>query len=151
MEEGIAPNLNGQSTHSRLGSSGSTATAPGRVLDPVEAIVRCAVRAAEHTVVVGRVVIRNRHLMADAAPVVRRHKEIAAEWAGPRSPEPGRCLFQDRPSSGRTAIAEMRGGCPDSEFTLAGGAWTTEGVRPVAHVVGQAHYPLDPRIDDPFA
>lgn len=54
----------------------------GATLDPVEAVVRCAVRGAEHTVVEGRILVRDRQLVADAAgPIVLRHAQIARAWA----------------------------------------------------------------------
>jgi cytosine/adenosine deaminase-related metal-dependent hydrolase len=55
--------------------------AAGAVLDPVEAAVRCAIRRAAHTVVEGRVLVRDGHLVLDASDVVKRHREVAAEWA----------------------------------------------------------------------
>jgi len=53
----------------------------GAVLDPVEGTVRCAVRAAAHTVVEGRTLVRDGRLIADATGVVRRHRAVAGEWA----------------------------------------------------------------------
>ncbi len=53
----------------------------GAVLDPVEASIRCAVRGARHTVVEGRVLVRDGRLVADPGAVVDRHRAIAAEWA----------------------------------------------------------------------
>ncbi len=53
----------------------------GAVLDPVEAVVRCAVRLAKHTVVEGRVVVQDGRLTQDPEPVLRRHRRVAAEWA----------------------------------------------------------------------
>jgi len=53
----------------------------GAALDPVEGTVRCAVRAAAHTVVEGIVLVRDGRLIADATDVVRRHRAVAAEWA----------------------------------------------------------------------
>jgi len=54
----------------------------GAALDPVEGTVRCAVRSAAHTVVEGRVLVRDGRLVADATGVVRRHRAVAAQWAG---------------------------------------------------------------------
>ena len=53
----------------------------GSALDPVEGLVRCAVRAPAHTVVDGRVLVRDGALLADSAPVLRRHRAVAREWA----------------------------------------------------------------------
>jgi len=53
----------------------------GAELDPVEAVVRCGVRFARHTVVEGRVVVEDGRLWLDAEPVVSRHRAVAREWA----------------------------------------------------------------------
>jgi len=53
----------------------------GAELDPVEAVVRCGVRFARHTVVEGRVVVADGRLWLAADPVVRRHRAVAKEWA----------------------------------------------------------------------
>jgi cytosine/adenosine deaminase-related metal-dependent hydrolase len=54
----------------------------GAVLDPVEAIVRCAVREASHTVVNGRVLVRDGRLNSpDLDDRVRRHRALARRWA----------------------------------------------------------------------
>ncbi len=54
----------------------------GAVLDPVEAVVRCAVRSARHTVVEGNVLVEDGRLWVDPEPVRRRHQRVAREWAG---------------------------------------------------------------------
>ena len=53
----------------------------GAALDPVEGTVRGAVRAAAHTVVEGRVLVRDGQLIANSASVVQRHRAVAADWA----------------------------------------------------------------------
>jgi cytosine/adenosine deaminase-related metal-dependent hydrolase len=53
----------------------------GAVLDPVEAVVRCAVRNAKHTVVEGRVLVEDGTLWLDPGPILRRHDEVARAWA----------------------------------------------------------------------
>ena len=54
----------------------------GAVLDPVEAIVRCAVREPSHTVVNGRVLVRDGRLNnPDLDDRVRRHRALARRWA----------------------------------------------------------------------
>jgi cytosine/adenosine deaminase-related metal-dependent hydrolase len=59
----------------------------GAVLDPVEAIVRCAVRGASHTVVNGRVVVRDGRLVnQDLDDRERRHRALARSWAGQLTP-----------------------------------------------------------------
>jgi cytosine/adenosine deaminase-related metal-dependent hydrolase len=57
----------------------------GAVLDPVEAIVRCAVRGAKHTVVNGRVLVRDGWLdHPEFGDRVRRHRALARTWTEPR-------------------------------------------------------------------
>jgi cytosine/adenosine deaminase-related metal-dependent hydrolase len=54
----------------------------GAVLDPVEAIVRCAVRGAAHTVVNGQVLVRDGRLNnEDLDDRVARHRALARRWA----------------------------------------------------------------------
>jgi cytosine/adenosine deaminase-related metal-dependent hydrolase len=53
----------------------------GAALDPVEAVVRCAVRQATHTVVEGRPVVEDGHLWIDPGETVVRHRAVAAAWA----------------------------------------------------------------------
>jgi cytosine/adenosine deaminase-related metal-dependent hydrolase len=53
----------------------------GAALDPVEAVVRCAVRLATHTVVEGRVVVQDGRLAIDPSEIVRRHRAVSREWA----------------------------------------------------------------------
>jgi len=58
-----------------------TLSTAGAVLDPIEAIVRGAVRASTHTIVEGRVLVEDGQLVRDPTDFVRRHREIAREWA----------------------------------------------------------------------
>ena len=51
----------------------------GAVLDPVEAIVRCAVRQASHTVVNGRVLVRDGRL---TTPTSRTASSGTGRWRG---------------------------------------------------------------------
>jgi cytosine/adenosine deaminase-related metal-dependent hydrolase len=54
----------------------------GAVLDPVETIVRCAVRGASHTVVNGKVLVREGRLVnPDLDDRVKRHRALARRWA----------------------------------------------------------------------
>ena len=58
-----------------------TLSTAGAVLDPIEAVVRGAVRGSTHTIVEGRVLVEDGQLVRDPSDVVRRHREIAREWA----------------------------------------------------------------------
>jgi hypothetical protein len=55
----------------------------GAVTDLVEAWVRCGPNAARHTVVGGRVIVRNGDLeLSQVEDVLGRHDRIAREWQG---------------------------------------------------------------------
>ena len=53
----------------------------GALSDPLEALLRCGPLGARHTVVAGRVLVRDGQALAnDLSGVLRRHRTIAAEW-----------------------------------------------------------------------
>jgi cytosine/adenosine deaminase-related metal-dependent hydrolase len=53
----------------------------GAALDPVEGVVRTAVRRAVHTIVDGHVAVEDGRLTADPSEAIARHRAIAREWA----------------------------------------------------------------------